>query len=49
MNSIDPIVLSLPEVANEEIFHADHDLGWVLPEPETRERCLLYTSPSPRD
>lgn len=38
MHSIETVVLGLPEVANQEVFHADHDLGWVLPAPESRER-----------
>jgi hypothetical protein len=38
MNSIAPADLGLPPDANEELLHADHDLGWVLPAPEPRER-----------
>ncbi|HPU53468.1 MAG TPA: DUF2889 domain-containing protein [Burkholderiaceae bacterium] len=38
MHTIDSVVLGLPEVANQEVFHTDHDLGWVLPPPEARER-----------
>lgn len=30
--------LGLPPGATDELLHADHDLGWVLPEPEARER-----------
>lgn len=38
MNSFAPAELGLPADANEELLHADHDIGWVLPTPAPRER-----------